>query len=549
MATTILDLVRRFSSGEIRLPLMQRDYVWKSKKVIKLLDSLHKGWPIGCFYVWRSEHDQPRKASAGGHHMAAKSMDGFYGYLLDGQQRLTSLRDAIEPQAEDNLPGRAFFDLENERFVMGASTKTIRRRVEAGDPLLVPLSDLIPPAEANPTELHANVQKVVDHLAEHKGLGRNGAREVEYRQRLHTVAEMLNVDALCGEFSDDHIENAIELFARLNKGGTSLSSGDVQAARLAEEATAGIVPLMREFVQEADSRALGLNFSFVTRALVTLHRGNSSFQHLPRNWATGTGDIRESWKRTEKGLRYAIALVHELGWMSRRWLPSANALIPIAYLFKEAKTEPVKADREIVARFLFLTGLRGIFRGWVETTINTFVNPIRRAPARTRSYAALLADRIPRNRLYRIKPEDVRSASGMYSPLMQIYLAYLVSRGAKSWPSSRPIREVATQHPAGDPLAVHHVFSKKFMHDLDVPTERLNTAANYAILAQSDNAEIGDRDPRLVHKELSPAQRQIAAEQLFFQVDDGRLAPEAYDEFIDARAKAMADRLNAFLEL
>ena len=34
---------------------MQRDYVWKAKKVTKLLDSLYRRWPIGSFYVWRTE--------------------------------------------------------------------------------------------------------------------------------------------------------------------------------------------------------------------------------------------------------------------------------------------------------------------------------------------------------------------------------------------------------------------------------------------------------------------------------------------------------------
>jgi len=85
---------------------MQRDYVWKSKKVIKLLDSLHKGWPIGCFYVWHTEHEQPTKGRAGDHHIPVKSLDGFYGYLLDGQQRLTSLSLAIEAPAEHNLAAR-----------------------------------------------------------------------------------------------------------------------------------------------------------------------------------------------------------------------------------------------------------------------------------------------------------------------------------------------------------------------------------------------------------------------------------------------------------
>jgi Protein of unknown function DUF262 len=42
------DLVNRFDSGEIQLPIMQRDYVWKPKKVVELLDSLYRGWLAVC---------------------------------------------------------------------------------------------------------------------------------------------------------------------------------------------------------------------------------------------------------------------------------------------------------------------------------------------------------------------------------------------------------------------------------------------------------------------------------------------------------------------
>ena len=45
MDLTVSDLVQRFDSGEIRLPLMQRDYVWKPKKVVELLDSMYHDWP------------------------------------------------------------------------------------------------------------------------------------------------------------------------------------------------------------------------------------------------------------------------------------------------------------------------------------------------------------------------------------------------------------------------------------------------------------------------------------------------------------------------
>ena len=98
------------------------------------------------------------------------------------------------------------------------------------------------------------------------------------------------------------------------------------------------------------------------------------------NWAASAEEIDASWRSVEKGLQYAATVAREeLGWANRRWLPSANALIPIAYLFKSHIGSPSKEERESLKRYLLLTGLRGLFRGSVETSINTFVNPIKTA--------------------------------------------------------------------------------------------------------------------------------------------------------------------------
>src|SRR5262245_56939087 len=111
MELTVQDLVQRFDEGDIRLPLMQRDYVWKEKKVVQLLDSLYRGWPIGSFYVWQTHASRPTRARIG-KAITTRSLNGFYGFLLDGQQRLTSLSMAIQSDAQIEIEHRAFFDIE-----------------------------------------------------------------------------------------------------------------------------------------------------------------------------------------------------------------------------------------------------------------------------------------------------------------------------------------------------------------------------------------------------------------------------------------------------
>ena len=48
--------------------------------------------------------------------VGAKITEPFLGYLLDGQQRLTSLSKALEDKLGDNLATRAFFDVRKNAF-------------------------------------------------------------------------------------------------------------------------------------------------------------------------------------------------------------------------------------------------------------------------------------------------------------------------------------------------------------------------------------------------------------------------------------------------
>src|SRR5271167_4395486 len=188
---------------------MQRDYVWRPTKVVRLLDSLYRGWPIGSFYVWHTRDDaHPTKARTG--RVPERRLDALYGFLLDGQQRLTSLSLAIQSESEAESSHRGFFDLENEKFYLGEMKRTIAKRIEALDALIVPLSDIVPVSIDAETDMLRTVERIIRSLREQQKLGKG--REDSYRERLHKVAKMLSRPALCEEFTDDHEEHAFELF-------------------------------------------------------------------------------------------------------------------------------------------------------------------------------------------------------------------------------------------------------------------------------------------------------------------------------------------------
>jgi uncharacterized protein with ParB-like and HNH nuclease domain len=46
-------LMNDIENGRVRLPPFQREFVWSPGKVIDLVDSLYKGYPIGSFFIGR----------------------------------------------------------------------------------------------------------------------------------------------------------------------------------------------------------------------------------------------------------------------------------------------------------------------------------------------------------------------------------------------------------------------------------------------------------------------------------------------------------------
>src|SRR3954469_4945287 len=89
---SVEELVNMIERGELRLPEMQRRYVWKSTRVRDLLDSLYRGYPSGTILLWETDEDVPLQTFS-----IAQSVNPYKStkLLLDGQQRLTSLSAVI----------------------------------------------------------------------------------------------------------------------------------------------------------------------------------------------------------------------------------------------------------------------------------------------------------------------------------------------------------------------------------------------------------------------------------------------------------------------
>ena len=90
----IISLLTYLKEGTLRVPRFQRDFVWERGKIVALLDSIYKEYPIGSFFLWETTgkynlfyRDLPELGIV----PQKPRPDEKLKFILDGQQRICSL--------------------------------------------------------------------------------------------------------------------------------------------------------------------------------------------------------------------------------------------------------------------------------------------------------------------------------------------------------------------------------------------------------------------------------------------------------------------------
>src|SRR5437879_5194552 len=127
-----------------------------------------------------------------------------------------------------------------------------------------------------------------------------------------------------------------ELFVRINSGGTHLRASELALAQLALHLPGTLVETFDVAISEYEGSGYELHARFLIRSLIAVGTGQSRFRYLAEFWKKTPSELEEIWKRTKKGVDAAVNFVrHNARFEASDWLPSLNALIPLAAFFAE----------------------------------------------------------------------------------------------------------------------------------------------------------------------------------------------------------------------
>ncbi|WP_168625656.1 DUF262 domain-containing protein [Cryobacterium sp. BB307] len=392
-STTIADALRRIQKGDLILPAIQREYVWKPSQVIGLFDSIMRGYPIGSFLSWKVE---PETVTNFRFYGFLKDYNEFNGRhnptldiapgqavtaVLDGQQRLTSLNVGLRgtyayrrkhgrTANSDHYPIRKLY-----LNVLGEAEEN-----EAGlryDFRLLTDSQLAAaaPEEARywfPVHRVFEAEQAFDLFPAiaAAGLGNTESAVSLLGQLWQSIHAVSGVHFY--EETDQDVERVLDIFIRVNSAGTVLSYSDLLLSiataqwkeRDARSAIHGLVDAL-------NSSGQGFAFSqdvVLKSGLVLAGIGDIGFKvknFKSENMAT----LDRDWDSISDSLRIAAGLLSDFG-LSASTLTAGSVLIPIAYyVHRRGLTQGYResvadaADREALRswtlRSLIMPGIWG----------------------------------------------------------------------------------------------------------------------------------------------------------------------------------------------
>lgn len=202
---TINEIIKSITDGEYRIPRFQRDFVWDIKKSAALLDSIFKGFPISSVILWKTKNELSEIRNLGGIEIPGRDTGRYTSYIIDGQQRLTSL----------------YFSLMGLKTSSGSdfSEMCISLIADRKEQLVFDAM----PKDASPDD-YVKLKSLFNATALS---GSHPEKRLEYYQVL------LQYKISVIEIDDDALEldEVIEIFERLNLGGKKLNLFSIIAAR------------------------------------------------------------------------------------------------------------------------------------------------------------------------------------------------------------------------------------------------------------------------------------------------------------------------------
>lgn len=364
-------LVDGVAAGKIRVPKFQRAFVWKQADLGALLDSVLRGFPIGSILVWDTDKHIESTERIGPVKVRLPA-DGSAGYLLDGQQRVSTLAgtllltDDMDPEV-DQIEWRLYYDLDRPAFDQPAFIDH-RKLGEGSDAQYFPVRSLL--STAGFFAACRRIQEQVDDE-------RRAQRWLDEADRLSSAFRDYQLPLI--RIRAAELESAVTVFARLNRTGRKMAADELVSALTYQEHGFHLASKLDAFKAELKKKRFGsLGRVFLLRSVLAA----LELDIYAKDWADlmVKPEVRkrlpEGFNAATQGIRRAVGMLEGLGVTSDRLLPYGLQLVLLGE-FHRICPQPKADTLELLKRWFWVTSFTGWFGGVNTARVKRALEEIR----------------------------------------------------------------------------------------------------------------------------------------------------------------------------
>jgi len=553
---SIRELVSQIKRGDVRLPEMQRGYVWKSTQVRDLLDSLYRGYPSGTILTWQTDEPVETRGAA-----IEQAKGGFdrYQLLLDGQQRLTSMAAVLngDPVRVKNRvrPIDILFNLNHpdNPFVVSEVHEGDEDEIDA-ESSDIEESDLqsrldrmafvVKTKKLAKLPHWVSVTEVFKSKSNGKFLQKAGVNSFsdpnfqKWDDRLNRLRDVAKYSYRVNVLErTKSYEEVTEIFVRVNSLGTKLRGADLALAQITAK-WPGSLAQFEEFQRDCK---FDLDISTHIKNLIAFATGQSRFKTVH---SLSRSALKDAWGKCKDGMNYAVNFIKNNAEIDDPFLlASPFILITIAYYAHRKNYAMTGSEAEDLKYWTMLANTKARYsRGSTETFLDQDLRAVR-GHNQTGELLRILRAQVGR---LDVLPDDLENRNTRSAYFKAMFMAFRAA-DAEDWRNRIKIALKSSGRKLS--LQVHHIFPKSHQREIGCSQKLINDISNMAFISGKTNRWINNRKPSDYLPQLVSEIGEHELEKQCIPVDRKLWELGSYEKFLRQRRELIANRLNDYLKI
>jgi len=498
LASLLSDVER----GNIKIPVFQRQYIWSDEQIISLLDSIYRGYPVGSLLMWSTKEELKHERNIGGFKLPETPEDYPVNYILDGQQRLTTLYGVFNSDqntADTELAERFNICYVPDEDIFAHSSATSGKdRIQLNKIL-------------DTTKLLAELPKFND--PQKAKIAKLTEAFKDYEFPIVTIRERTN-------------KEVCSIFQRINSSGTPLSSMELLTAWTWSDK----FDLRREIEELLDKLAdkgyEKIDQPLIMRILASLTIGSIDENDLvdanPDILVSGMADLKEAIFSSVDFLEGQLKIRNII------FVPFPIMIIPIVNFYARIK-KPNATQFAQLKKWFWQCALTQRYKAGTNRLVLEDLE----------KFKQLLNDETPfDNTSVTVKPELFNSSWRINSTAAKAALCLMAQLRPKSFLTGAEV-DLGSVLSDYNARQFHHIYPKAHLSNKGITFHEANIISNICFLSATENNQISDSDPKDYFKKIPNA----LAKSIF----DGAAIPQEahsgnldFKNFITLRANVLA---------